>query len=399
MFKSNTLAWDVATATRSGKSYDENKTPQTSLTTPSLSHERAKLTHSQPLATPACHNAEVTDRQPKGPVPTQNAEQAWACQCSERHAQEPSPNTLDSNKRFHYVSHMQKSVNAESVLERALKSTVQIKLGELLGVSTDLQKILSSKIQAHHEYFSKPMSVTFDDPVGQLFDGKYCANSDTFKRPKHIQLELQLLLDEKDSVALEAFQSRYADVVKPHPPLGLLLAMTTGKFLGRINGINITCMVDTGSELNLMPHALYTHLNLPLDHDGKRWMLKGINGNIFNLLGCVCDAPLEVGGYEFSHHFLINCGNGKNENILGQLWLQWYSASIYYTRNRRMHLALWLEGDHDHDKHPKPSVTIPLCAPDSPCNQDKVLAHHRSIPNSPHRQLPAVPPMLPSGKC
>lgn len=297
------------------------------------------------------------------------------------------------------MSQIQKSVDAESVLERALKSTVQIELGELLGVSTDLQKILSSKIRAHREYSSKPVSVSFEEPLGHSCDTEYCTYSDTFERPAHVQLESRLLIDEDDHSAKEALQSRYADIIKPHPPSGPLLAMTTGKFLGRINGINVTCMVDTGSELNLMPHALYTRLNLPLDHDGEWWMLKGINGNVSNLLGCVRDAPLEVGGYEFSHHFLINSGNGENEIILGQPWLQWYSASIYYTRNRRMHLALWLDGDRDNDKHPKPSVTVPLCAPDSPRNQDRIQAHNRSTPNTPHGQNPSPPVAPPSGNC
>ena len=99
-----------------------------------------------------------------------------------------------------------------------------------------------------------------------------------------------------------------------------------------------------------------------MDLDGMCWSLKGINGRPVPLGGCVRDAEIRISGRRFDHHvFVSREGTGKQEIILGQPWLQWYSASIQYTRQGSMNMWIWQEGDGDkHGCHQSPSILILL---------------------------------------
>ncbi|KIJ94131.1 hypothetical protein K443DRAFT_31317, partial [Laccaria amethystina LaAM-08-1] len=73
---------------------------------------------------------------------------------------------------------------------------------------------------------------------------------------------------------------------------------------------------------------------------------------------------------------------GKQEIILGQPWLQWYSASIQYTRKGSMNMRIWQDGDGDtlEGCSRSPSILIPLCTPGAPRNAATLnLDHHTRI--------------------
>jgi len=115
--------------------------------------------------------------------------------------------------------------------------------------------------------------------------------------------------------------------------------MVTGHFRGKFSGLDIVFMIDTGSELNLMLQEFYDKTNLAIDLDGTCWSLKGINGWPVPLGGCMQDAEIKISGRQFDHHvFVSREGTGKQEIILGQPWLQWYSASIQYTCQGSMNM-------------------------------------------------------------
>jgi len=129
----------------------------------------------------------------------------------------------------------------------------------------------------------------------------------------------------------------YASVVKIHLTLQPLFAMVTRHFQGNFAGLDVVFMIDTGSELNLMAQEFYDRTNLAIDLDRTHWSLKGINGCPVSLGGCVQDAEIKISGRWFDHHIFISReGTGKQEIILGQPWLQWYSASIQYTHQGAM---------------------------------------------------------------
>lgn len=157
--------------------------------------------------------------------------------------------------------------------------------------------------------------------------------------------------------------------------------MVTGRFKGKFAGIDAVFMIDTGSELNLIAQEFYDRTNLAIDLDGTRWSLKGINGRPVPLGGCVRDAEIKISGRRFDHHMFVSReGTGKQEIILGQPWLQWYSASIQYTRQGSMNMRIWQDGDGDKTdgSHQGPSILIPLCTPGAPRNANTLNLDHRT---------------------
>jgi hypothetical protein len=145
---------------------------------------------------------------------------------------------------------------------------------------------------------------------------------------------------------------------------------------------DVTFMVDTGSELNLMSEEFFRRTALPLDHDGSRWSLKGINGPAVPLVGCVCNSPVEISGHAFNHHFFVSSkGTGKQEIILGQPWMLWYAADISYSRSEGVQLHLWANGERHCLKHKHrtpPTLSIQLCPTDLPCNADHLVLQTHS---------------------
>jgi len=62
-------------------------------------------------------------------------------------------------------------------------------------------------------------------------------------------------------------------------------------------------------------------------------------------------------------------GTGEQEIILGQPWLQWYSASIQYMHQGAMNMRIWQDGDGDKlDCCQSASILIPLCTLNAPHN-------------------------------
>jgi hypothetical protein len=140
-------------------------------------------------------------------------------------------------------------------------------------------------------------------------------------------------------------------------------------------------MIDTGSELNLMSLEFYEKTSLAIDLDGTRWSLKGINGRPVPLGGCVRDAEIKISGRRFDHHvFVSREGTGKQEIILGQPWLQWYSACIQYTCQGSMSMRIWQDGDGDKTDclSRGPSIVIPLCTPGAPRNTSTLNVDYRA---------------------
>ena len=88
--------------------------------------------------------------------------------------------------------------------------------------------------------------------------------------------------------------------------------------------------------------------------------------------------PITIGGHRFDHHFFVNTGSGKQDIILGQPWLTWFSAQANYTREGKMDIALWANGD----RTGRPTISIPLCSPNAPRNQDKLVLRAKVVDDS-----------------
>ena len=294
-----------------------------------------------------------------------------------------------STPAYHFTSDIQEMYDLDKIIrEKVNKMVVQLELGELLVLSAFLQKSVSNLTKTRREYSTKPVvanmvealdEADWDEEITTELAGGYDSDDEEYFRSlpvadtsanlgyveSRIGLEFDEATEDKEEIMI-----RYASAVKIHLTPQPLFAMITGRFKGKFAGLDVIFMVDTGSELNLMSQEFYNRTSLAIDLDGTRWSLKGINGRPVPLGGCVRDAEIKISGRRFDHHvFVSREGTGKQEIILGQPWLQWYSASIQYTRQGSMNMRVWQEGDGDkHGCQQGPSILIPLCTPNAPRN-------------------------------
>jgi len=253
---------------------------------------------------------------------------------------------------YHFTLDIQEMYDLDKIVqEKVNKTLVHLELRELLAISAFLQKSVSNMTKTHQEYVSKPIVANIVEVLEEtewaeeeisspeLTGGYESDNEDYFHSlpaaesytnssfiESHIGLEFDESTESKEEILI-----CYASAVKIHLMLQLLFAMVTGCFRGKLAGLNVVFMVDTGSELNLMSQEFYNRTSLAIDLDGMRWSLKGINRWPVSLGRCVHDAEIKISGRRFDHHvFISREGTSKQEIILGQPWLQWYLASIQY---------------------------------------------------------------------
>ena len=304
-----------------------------------------------------------------------------------------------SSPAYHFTSDIQEMYDLDRIVrEKVNKTIVHLELGELLAISAFLQKSVSNMTKTRREYTSKPVVANVvevleeeewaeDEDPSNLLGGYESDDEDffhslptteSFTNSSFVESRVGLEFDES-SESKEDIMIRYASAVKIHPTPQPLFAMVTGRFKGKFAGMDVIFMIDTGSELNLMAKEFYDRTNLAIDLDGTRWSLKGINGRPVPLGGCVRDAEIKISGKRFDHHvFVSKEGTGKQEIILGQPWLQWYSASIQYTRRGAMNMRVWQDGDGDKFDccNQGSSILIPLCTPGAPRNTATLNLDH-----------------------
>jgi hypothetical protein len=200
----------------------------------------------------------------------------------------------------------------------------------------------------------------YDNETGYELD-----NETAEATPDYTTVHLSYGEDENlDSVLL-----RYTSAVKV--VTSPLFVMTTGHFGGNLGGQDVTFMVDSGSELNLISEELHGRTGIAIDLDGARWSLKGINGGAVPLVGCCREVPVTIGGHQFDHHFFVNSETGKQDVILGQPWLQWYMAALLYSRSGAVEMKVWKKGNREEQEHP--TISIRLCAANAPRNSDHLV--------------------------
>lgn len=258
-----------------------------------------------------------------------------------------------SSPSYHFTSDIQEMYDLDKIIwEKVNKTLIHLELGKLLEISAFLQKSVSNMTKTCHEYTSKLVVASVVEvlkdadwsdeevSVSELAGGyesddedfyRSLPSTESFTNSSFVEscvgLEFDKSLESKENIMI-----RYVSTVKIHPMPQLLFAMVTGCFKEKFAGKDVIFMIDTGSELNLMAKEFYNGTSLAIDLDGTCWSLKGINGCPVPLGGCVRNAEIKILGRRFDHHvFVSREGTGKQEIILRQPWLQWYSTSIQYT--------------------------------------------------------------------
>ena len=261
----------------------------------------------KPASTPAPQSQPQTEAQntpntssvPK-PHPI-NTEEGW------KKSRQPQNKTRDIDMKeakddvkkgtpqYHFTSDIQEQVSADSVMKAIMNQTISLSLRDIIGISPILQKKFNEVTKTRREYTTKSGEYELYSPeveysLAQTNSGGYSETRRTLYIP--------------DADEFQSFMVRYSNAVQLRPTK--MLAMTTGTFTAKLCGQTVKFMVDTGSELNLIPERLLTFPGLALDFEGSRWALKGVNGAPVGLKGCCMDVPVQIGQHDFDHHFFVS---------------------------------------------------------------------------------------------
>ncbi|TFK79054.1 hypothetical protein K466DRAFT_606439 [Polyporus arcularius HHB13444] len=272
-----------------------------------------------------------------------------------------------SNLRF--SSAIQDSISFADVEEHVLNTKVTLTLRECIGMSANLQKRFGGLVKTKRE-FEKPDDMSPSGVARKLksypVTVEECPEDDL--RLANIAPTLVAELSyEQGREILDDVLERYAASVS----LGSTrqFAMVSGTVECVWGGQKVVLLVDTGSELNLIGKNVFEASGLGIDEDGSRWSLRGIGGSPIPLLGCVRDAPLQLSGKNFDHHFFVSSvACGIHDGILGQPWLSFFAAQFDYARDGTALLRAYTSGNRD-----GASVTLEICKANHPRNADRLV--------------------------
>ena len=266
--------------------------------------------------------------------------------------------TTSQNPQYHFTLDIQDRADPQAVYEEIMNQQVTLPVYQVVGSSPALQKLIGEATRTKRVYHTKGAEYSYrsdSDPTIEQVDitGKVTVVS------------IATGLEAADFSQIEHFLVNYANAIVRTDKF---LAMTVGKLQIFINTISFSGMIDTGSELNVADPNFPEKSSLAVDYEGMKWFLRGIHGNPEQLQGVVTDAPMKLGLHSFPHHlFVSNHSLGDHDIILGQPFLQWYSARIDYDRNSSMKLVLWKNGDRDGP----PTIAISITDPTDPRNTSK----------------------------
>jgi hypothetical protein len=264
------------------------------------------------------------------------------------------------DKQFYFTSDAQESISLDKIQDQILDQPVTLSLRQIIGISQGVQRKMGDLVRSRREYMNK--SGQYDLFTSQAEDLFRMENSE---EAQIVQPGDRIFGPSPDE--LDAFLVRYSNAVSFRP--SKFYAMATGVFRAKINDEEFTFMVDSGSELNLIPESIVNRLSLAIDYEGMRWSLKGVHGNPVQLRGVCKDLPLTIGGHSFAHHFFVSQSEvGKQDCILGQPWIQWFSARIDYTRIGNMSMTLWKNGNRNESA----TLNIALVRADNERNIDSL---------------------------
>ncbi|KZT05481.1 uncharacterized protein LAESUDRAFT_760351 [Laetiporus sulphureus 93-53] len=280
-----------------------------------------------------------------------------------------------SGAQYRFTSQLQDSVSIDEVQARILDSEISLPIRAILGASPELQKRIASMTKTRREFSAKAgdsvlVSLTSppESPDHQQVTGRASGSQlDVADADKGGDSSGVAYLTCADPTEAMQILHRFANAVS----LGskCFYAMASGIVQGKFGSEDITYLVDSGSELNLITSRVYDQAGVEIDSDGARWSLKGISGDPVPLLGCCRDAPVEIGGWRFDHHFFVGTWKfGHHDGILGQPWLQWYSAQIDYTRRVSADLLAYPSEDRT-----SKCLRICLIGVDNSRNSDRLI--------------------------
>ena len=355
---------------------------------------------------------------PSAPLPI-NTEDGWLReQRSKRRAtvedakDEDAPHTTHSqrqhptripprNSSVKFTSDIQESVSFDDIQSQILGARVSLTLRELMAMAPSLQKRIANLVKTRREVDFKAVAIntatslspskltaTDSEPIAIASPASQGASfpSVTFATDRvlpddTIRQLAELIADSPSDPNLEASitfvqgQEELTDLLQRYAASIALgqprkFAMVSGFVTFVFGDQKAVFLIDTGSELNLVNHSLWKRTGPTMDPDGARWNLRGIGGEFVSLLGCITDAPVQLSGKNFDHHFFVSGGptSPQHDGILGQPWLSHFSAQIGYTQGGSVELTVFPTGIKT-----GPSISLSIATATHPRNAESLV--------------------------
>ncbi|KAJ3792196.1 hypothetical protein GGU11DRAFT_750380 [Lentinula aff. detonsa] len=285
----------------------------------------------------------------------------------------------NNGPQYHFTSKLQEYADPDKMFSNIGDMKVEVPLFQLLGLSPQLSKRFAEGTRTRREYGTPTTSSAelFPFPSDSGYEGDREALASIVGTRGPALTERRVFV-EKEDPNLEEFVFRCSNAAAQIPQTRFF-AMTVGDVKLTINGTEFLAMIDSGSELNVGSYDIPEKGSLPMDFDGMKWKLKGINGDFEQLRGCVLDAKMRIGGHDFSHHIFISRQLlGRHDIILGQPFLQWFSARLDYERGKHVKLVLWADGN----RASRPTLMISITDPEDPRNTTTIRGSMDTRPTS-----------------
>ncbi|KAJ7204965.1 hypothetical protein GGX14DRAFT_368381 [Mycena pura] len=342
--------------------------PQSGPSAPTAPPRRDPPPHLHPDPTPSA---------PLPPLHPLNTEEGWREHERQKKMDSKGKGKEDvemndpSRRNWRFTSDIQEGTSINAVFDTTMGAQVTLPVRDILAISPALQKKVQEATHRRREYVTGRGEYEILSPEVEPRVERSRRESEIATGLTPNTFTQSLGITEDGRRLAEHFSSLHA---VPRLP-SRYLAFATGSVTVRINNRDVQCLVDTGSELNLVSNSLVNSLGLPIDIEGTRWSLSGVIGDSERLMGLCRDVPMLVGGHDFNHHLFVSRHSpGKQEIILGQPWIQWFSGWIDFDREGWMDLALWKGGD----RSVAPTIKVRLLRPGNERNQSSFQPHQHA---------------------
>lgn len=188
------------------------------------------------------------------------------------------------------------------VVEQILDTNIPISISAVLGMSTQASKKMNEFL--HRKRVPVPTTRPFN------------------VKSAHVNEAAHNVLDDSE----EDIEGEFT------PPL---YTHAIGRVKVKINGQDITAIIDTGSEINVMPKKTWARLGCHLREDGKHTMVSA-NSQASLLLGIAEDLDISIGQLRASAHFFVT-EKATWDLLLGMPVLSQLRAKIWFEQR-----SLWL---------------------------------------------------------
>ncbi|KAL3686293.1 hypothetical protein R1sor_008867 [Riccia sorocarpa] len=206
---------------------------------------------------------------------------------------------------YKLVADIETTTDLKAILEKGiLDARVEFSLRDILGIANRefhelIIDVIKRKRQTISEEVATQIAYASDDDVGAAYDADVCVGESEIGE-KHVALvagPATVEADEDDEEKGAPLTSDYRNE---------FWARATDEVKVQFGGLAepVTALVDTGSEINVMSHAVFERGQWPIDMQ-HGWALCSANGVKKMMYGACPNIPVRIGNVEVTQHFFV----------------------------------------------------------------------------------------------